>query len=72
MFSVTEAPFVARRSRYYVVTPQQGRWTLADYCRDEDAVPLDEPFEYQSGTNAEWLTVPDIQALVQNELGVAG
>jgi len=71
MFSVTEAPFVARRANYYVVTPTRGRWNLDGYCSDlSDASPLTTLFEYDSGSNEDWLTVKDIRELVKRVFGV--
>lgn len=71
MFSMTEAPFVARRGNYYIVTPVRGRWDLADYCADiPDAAPLETMFEYDSGSNEHWLDVADIRALVAEVFGI--
>lgn len=71
MFSITEAPFVARRGSHYIVTPVRGRWTLADYCAQvEEAAPLEQGFEYASGTNSDWLDVEAIRALVARVFGV--
>ncbi len=65
MFSLTEAPFVARRGDYYIVTPVRGRWGLASYCADiPEACPLETLFEYDSGSNDHWLSVEDIRALI--------
>ena len=70
MFSMTEAPFVARRGVYYIVTPVHGRWDLAGYCADiPDATPMGTLFEYDSGSNSDWLEVEDIRALVSKVLG---
>ena len=72
MFSMTEAPFVARRGRYYIVTPSRGRWTLAQYCAETpEAQPLESLFEYDSGRNDEWLSVEDIRALVRRVFGIS-
>lgn len=70
MFSFTEAPFVVRRSKHYVVLPQCGRWTRETYCDETGAVPLNRTFEYESGGNDRWLSVDDIRALVRSELRV--
>ena len=71
MFSLTEAPFVARRGGHYIVTPVRGRWDLAQYCRDHaEAQPLQTLFEYDSGSNSDWLTVEGIRELVQRVFGV--
>ena len=72
MFSMTEAPFVARCGKHYIVTPTRGRWTLAQYCADiPEAQPLERLFEYDSGSNDEWLSVEDIRGLVTRVFGVA-
>lgn len=69
MFSLLEAPRVARRGRYYVIAPVSRRWAVDDYCREHAAEPLATPFEYDSGSNPEWLTVEDIRGLVRSEMG---
>ena len=72
MFSMTEAPFVAQRGKHYIVTPTNGRWTLAQYCAEiPDATPLEMLFEYDSGSNDAWMSIEDIQALVTRVFGVA-
>ncbi|MDO8837364.1 MAG: SDR family NAD(P)-dependent oxidoreductase [Parvibaculum sp.] len=71
MFSMTEAPFVVRREGYYIVTPTRGRWKLTDYCADiPEARPLETLFEYDSGSNDDWLSVEDIRALVCRVFGL--
>ena len=70
MFSLMEAPRVARRGRFYVIAPVSRRWTAGDYCREHGAEPLAKPFEYDSGSNTEWLTIENIRGLVRSELGV--
>lgn len=70
MFSLTEAPLVARREGHYVIAPQSGRWILEEYCEEcADATPLKELFEYDSGSNSAWLTISDIRELVRSEMG---
>lgn len=70
MFSITEAPYVARRGRYYIVTPRVGRWSRANYCREvEGAEPLREVFEYESGSNPDRLDVVAIRSLVTEVFG---
>lgn len=69
MFSTTEAPFVARRGKHYIITPVRGRWTLGQYCvHFPDATPLEELFEYASGTNEYWLKIEDIRALIRSNM----
>lgn len=71
MFSMTEAPYVVRRDGYYIVTPRVGRWTLAEYCGGvPSSEPLRELFEYESGSNADWLDVEGLRKVVERELEV--
>ena len=66
MFSITEAPFVAKRGRHYIVTPRAGRWTLDDYCaKVAGAERLGRVFEYESGGNSETLDVSAIRSMVK-------
>lgn len=67
MFSMTEAPFVARRGKHYVVIPPSGRLSLDEFCREAGAERLQSCFEYESGSNKDWLTVDGIRELVRTE-----
>ena len=72
MFSISEAPFVVRRGRNYIVTPRGGRWTLADYCAQvPEAEPLGQVFEYESGGNSETLDVPRLRSMVRGLFNAA-
>lgn len=71
MFSMTEAPFVLRNDKYYIVTPQTGPINLEGFCElIPGGRPLKEYFEYCSSENNDWLSVLDIRNLVKSELGV--
>lgn len=67
MFSLTEAPFVAQRGKHYVLVPPAGKLSLDAYCKATGAEPLKSIFEYDSGSNQDWLTVEGIRELVQTE-----
>jgi UDP-N-acetylglucosamine 4,6-dehydratase len=70
MFGITEAPYVAKRGAYYIVTPTFGRWTLSDYCHDvPEAEALKEVFEYSSGSNDDWLDVSALRNLIKSVFG---
>jgi len=69
MFSLVEAPYVARRGRMHVLTPRAGRWNLADYCTQTGAVPLERLQACESGHNDEWLSIDAIRKLVRTEVG---
>ncbi|MEM6460768.1 MAG: SDR family NAD(P)-dependent oxidoreductase [Pseudomonadota bacterium] len=64
MFSLTEAPFVVRRGRYYIILPTSGGWSRERYCAETGAAPIDRLFDYESGSNDEWLSVETIREMV--------
>lgn len=67
MTTRSESPQTAKRDRYYIVCPAEGAWDREIYCAQTNAVAVEEGFEYDSGTNTEWLTVEQIKQLMQTE-----
>jgi UDP-N-acetylglucosamine 4,6-dehydratase len=54
--------------KYYVILPQAGNWDLQEYIKHFNAVPVPVGFNYNSGTNTEWLTVQDIRKLIKEQV----
>lgn len=50
--------------KYYVILPQAANWSLEEYIEHFKAVKVPEGFNYNSGTNEEWLMVNDIRELI--------
>lgn len=67
LFSDFDAPRTLRFNRYFVITPSSGRYTSADYALATGAEPVDASLEYSSGSNDQWLSVADLQGLLENE-----
>lgn len=67
MTTSSESLQTARRDGYYIVCPAEGSWDRETYCAQTDAVVVEEGFEYDSGTNTEWLTVEQIRRLMATE-----
>jgi UDP-N-acetylglucosamine 4,6-dehydratase (inverting) len=57
--------------KYYVILPLAGTWTMEEYCKHFNAVKVPEGFNYNSGTNTEWLTVSDIRNLIKEHVDPA-
>ncbi len=53
---------------YYVILPQTFRYTKAEYIDKMKAKSVESGFEYNSGTNSEWLTVKEIRDLIRKHL----
>jgi UDP-N-acetylglucosamine 4,6-dehydratase/5-epimerase len=55
--------------KYYVILPQKpGSWELEDFISHFKAEKVKEGFNYNSGTNDEWLTVQDIRQLIREHV----
>jgi UDP-N-acetylglucosamine 4,6-dehydratase/5-epimerase len=51
--------------RYYAILPSGSEsFTLEQYCRERGAKPVPPGFAYDSGTNPEFLTVPQLRGLI--------
>jgi len=54
--------------KYYVILPQGSNWDLDEYIRHFNAVKVPEGFNYNSGTNTEWLVVDEIRSLIKEHV----
>jgi UDP-N-acetylglucosamine 4,6-dehydratase (inverting) len=50
---------------YYAILPQVPTWKLEDYTKTFKAKPVPQGFQYNSGTNDEWLSVEQIRNLIR-------
>ena len=50
--------------KYYVILPQVPIWKLTDFLNHFNPKKVNEGFNYNSGTNSEWLSVEDLKALI--------
>lgn len=64
MLSADEAGNAVLLGNRYVVGPVAGRWAADRYCRETGGTPVQEGFEYDSGSNSDWLTVEQIRVMV--------
>ena len=67
MITRNEAPYTVRRGRYYIICPTQENWSRDQYCNQTMAEKVEDGFEYDSGTNKDWLSVEQIKKLIDNE-----
>lgn len=50
--------------RYFAILPSGGTYSVADYCKDGRAKLVEPGFNYNSGTNSDFLTVPQLRDLI--------
>lgn len=67
LFSDFDASRTLRLNRYFVITPLNGRYTSAEYSLATGAELVDASREYNSSSNDQWLSVADLQALLESE-----
>ncbi len=50
--------------KYYAILPPTPAWPSEEYIKAFGAIPVEQGFKYNSGANAEWLTVEEIRELI--------
>ncbi len=53
---------------YYAILPSGGTYSIAEYCNKTGAKPVEPGFCYNSGNNADYLTVNDLRDLIQRHV----
>lgn len=54
--------------KYYAILPQYPKWDREKYLQELDATPVIPGFQYNSGTNDEWLNVEEIRELIKKHV----
>jgi len=54
--------------KYYVILPLSGNWNINDYVKHFKAAKVPEGFNYNSGTNTEWLSVEELRTLIKEHV----
>ncbi|MBM3191778.1 MAG: UDP-N-acetylglucosamine 4,6-dehydratase (inverting) [Chlamydiae bacterium] len=54
--------------KYFIITPTIPIWDLSQWARAFDAIKVSEGFQYSSGTNDHWLTIPEIRDLIKKHI----
>lgn len=54
--------------KYYVIAPAVPIWDMNKWMNAFNAKKVEEGFKYNSGSNAEWLTVEDLRALIKKHI----
>lgn len=54
--------------KYYAILPVSAQYTIEDYCARNNGTPVEPGFAYNSGTNAEFLSVAELRALIDQHV----
>jgi UDP-N-acetylglucosamine 4,6-dehydratase/5-epimerase len=64
MITASDSPNTVDLGPYYAILPSGGAVSLDDYCRATGAQRVEPGFSYDSGTNADFLDVAQLRALI--------
>jgi UDP-N-acetylglucosamine 4,6-dehydratase/5-epimerase len=53
---------------YFAILPSGGSYSLDDYCARTGAHPVAPGFSYDSGSNAQFLSVEELRALIETHV----
>jgi UDP-N-acetylglucosamine 4,6-dehydratase (inverting) len=66
MITETDAMNTVEFDNYFVILPSMVFWDVAAFTKTFNGKPCPFGFKYNSGTNDEWLSVPEIRDLVKD------
>ncbi|MCK5537345.1 MAG: hypothetical protein KAI79_10995, partial [Bacteroidales bacterium] len=67
MLTTEESFDAVKRDKFYIICPSEGNWDRSEYCEKTDAVAVEDGYEYDSGSNDVWLSVEQIEKLIETE-----
>lgn len=68
MITSSDSPNTVDMGRYYAILPSAGAYSVAEYCRQRNAQPVAAGFNYNSGDNPDFLTVPQLRTLIEQHV----
>jgi UDP-N-acetylglucosamine 4,6-dehydratase/5-epimerase len=54
--------------RYFAILPTAASYSASEYCEGNGWAPVEPGFSYNSGTNPEFLSVPELRGLIREHL----
>jgi UDP-N-acetylglucosamine 4,6-dehydratase/5-epimerase len=68
MITASDSFYTVDLGKYYAILPQSPNWSKEAYKHAFDAKEVPVGFVYNSGTNTEWLTIPQIRELIRKHV----
>jgi len=68
MITASDSFYTVDVGTYYVILPQTFRYTMEEYMAKTNGHQVEPGFEYNSGTNTDWLSVSEIRELITDHL----
>ena len=68
MITASDSPNTVDLGRYYAILPSGADYDIADYCKRMSGLRVQPGFSYDSGSNQEFLSVPQLRALIDKHV----
>jgi len=68
MITESDSFFTVDAGKYYIILPQNPMWNMDNYLKQLGATHVVPGFKYNSGTNTEWLSVPELRELIKEHV----
>jgi UDP-N-acetylglucosamine 4,6-dehydratase len=71
MITASDSPNTVDLGGYYAILPSGAEYSIDDYCARMNATRVKPGFSYDSGSNTDFLSVPQLQEMIKAEIGSA-
>jgi len=68
MITASDSPNTVDLGKYYAILPSGAEYTVDDYCARTGARRVEPGFSYDSGSNSEFLSVPQLRAMIEQHV----
>ncbi len=68
MITASDSPNTVDLGAYYAILPSGGEYSIDDYCTSTGARRVQPGFSYDSGSNSDFLSVPQLKALIEKNV----
>jgi UDP-N-acetylglucosamine 4,6-dehydratase/5-epimerase len=68
MITASDSPNTVDLGRYYAILPSGSSFTVDDYCARMNAQRVEPGFSYDSGSNNDFLSVPQLRAMIEQQV----
>ena len=69
MITASDSPNTVDLGAYYAILPSGAEYGIDDYCARMNATRVKPGFSYDSGSNTDFLSVPQLQEMIKAEIG---
>ena len=71
MITASDSPNTVDLGAYYAILPSGAEYSVDDYCKRTNAKRVAQGFSYDSGSNDDFLSVPQLREMISGQVGSA-